>query len=86
MFLFPDGCVLWNQGFGKVAFLKGDRSVTVPWGLGDRRPFNIVVYLSDAQQWDPPHDSERLSDAERNELGDRFRDCYKARNETVMFR
>jgi hypothetical protein len=86
VFLFSDGCVLWNQGFGKIAFLKGDRSVTVRWGLGDRKVANIIIYLSDAQRWDPPHEDEQLSVTERENLGERFRQCYQSRNETVVLR
>ena len=34
-FIFDDGTVLWNQGFGKIAYLNGDRSLTIQWSLED---------------------------------------------------
>lgn len=84
-FPFPDGLILWDQGFGKMAFLKGNRSVTVSWKLGDRRPYNLIVCLSDVNHWDPPHESEVVSNAELEDLRHRMQKCFDARSETVAF-
>jgi hypothetical protein len=84
-FLFPDGALLWNQGLGQIAFLKGDRSITIGWGFGDRRPFDRIVYLNAIHKWDPPHDNLKLSDFERQELVARLKNRFEARNERIIF-
>jgi len=84
-FLFADGALLWNQGLGRIAFLKGDRSVTIGWGFGDRRPFDRIIYLNAVRKWDPPHDNQQLSDFERQELAARLRNRFEARNENIIF-
>jgi Immunity protein 74 len=83
-FLFTDGTLLWNQGLGKIAFLKGDRSVTIGWSFGDRKPFDRIVYLSSVQKWDPPHDNQQLSDFERDEVATRLRNRFETRNENIL--
>jgi hypothetical protein len=85
-FLFMDGALLWNQGLGRIAFLKGDRSVTIGWSFGDRKPFDRIIYLNAVHKWDPPYDNQQLSDFDREELTARLRDRFKARNENILFR
>jgi hypothetical protein len=85
-FLFTDGALLWNQGLGQIAFLKGDRSVTIGWSLGDGRPFDRIIDLNRVQKWDPPHDNQQLSEFERQDLATRLKDRFEARNENVLFR
>src|SRR5262245_41652226 len=83
--LFMEGTLLWNQGLGRIAFLKGDRSVTIGWSFGDRKPFDRIIYLNAVQNWDPPHDNQQLSDSDRDELAARLRDRFAARNENIVF-
>jgi hypothetical protein len=82
-FLFADGSVLWNQGFGQIAFLKGDRSVRIGWNFADR-PINRIIYLTAVRHWDPPHHTQQLTDSERLELKDRLRERFEARNEQIV--
>jgi len=84
-FLFTDGALLWNQGLGRISFLKGDRSVTIGWSFGDRKPFDRIIYLNAVQKWDPPHENQHLSDFDREELIARLRDRFEARNENIVF-
>src|SRR5688572_24134211 len=58
-FFFNDGGVLWNQGFGQVAFLKDGRSLIIRWSFGASR--QRVIYLSKIHRWDPPHEQEPLT-------------------------
>ena len=85
-FFFEDGAVLWNQGLGQIAFLKGNRSVTIGWDFGDRRTVDRIVHLTAVRQWDPPHDRQQLTESERVELGARLRERFAARNENIVIR
>jgi hypothetical protein len=51
-----------------MAFLKGDRSVIVRWGLADRPPFGRIIYITEVRHWYPPHDGQQLTDSEREKL------------------
>jgi hypothetical protein len=85
-FFFPDGALLWNQGLGRIAFLKGDRSITIGWDFGNGLPANRIIYLTAVHHWDPPHDNQQLTDSERTELSDRLRERFAARNENIVLR
>jgi hypothetical protein len=84
-FIFEDGTVLWNQGLGQLAFLKGDRSVTIGWDFAER-PIGRIVHVTTVRHWDPPHDTEQLTDSERLQLTDRLRARFEARNERIVIR
>ena len=83
-FFFDDGTVLWNQGFGHIAFLQGNRSLTLKWTLENR--IVRVIHLSMVHQWDPPHDRDLLSDAQLARLRERLTERFRARGEDTIFR
>ena len=85
-FLFEDGAVLWNQGFGSIAFLKENRSLTIQWSLGETQPGVRIVHLGAVQHWDPPHEREHLTESELIELRQRLRKRFETRGENVVFR
>jgi hypothetical protein len=85
-FLFEDGSVLWNQGFGKIAYLKGDRSLTIQWSFEGVWPAARVLYLSSVRQWDPPHENDRLSQTDVVKLRERLINRFLARGENIAFR
>jgi hypothetical protein len=84
-FVFEDGSVLWNQGLGQLAFLKGDRSVTIGWDFAERS-IGRIVHVMEVRHWDPPHDAEQITDSERVQLTDRLRARFEARNERIVIR
>jgi hypothetical protein len=84
-FIFDDGAVLWNQGLGQLAFLKGDRSVTIGWDFAERS-IGRIVHVTAVRHWDPPHDAEQITDSERLQLIDRLRARFEARNEGIVIR
>ena len=83
-FFFDDGTVLWNQGFGHIAFLQGNRSLTLKCTLENR--IVRVIHLSMVHQWDPPHDRDLLSDAQLARLRERLTERFRARGEDTIFR
>jgi hypothetical protein len=84
-FIFDDGAVLWNQGLGQLAFLKGDRSVTIGWDFAERS-IGRILHVTAVRHWDPPHDAEQITDSERLQLIDRLRARFEARNERIVIR
>lgn len=84
--MFPDGTIMWSQGFGKIAYLKEDRSVTIYWGFAEGWPPQRIVHLSKATHWDPPHDSEVLTNVEIEELRVRLMAYHEAKNHRVFIR
>jgi len=85
-FVFEDGTVLWNQGFGKIAYLKGNRSLTIQWSFEGVRPAARILDLSSVRQWDPPHENEHLSQTEVVELRERLINRFLVRGENIAFR
>lgn len=83
-FIFDDGVVLWNQGFGRIAFLQGGRSLTVNWSL--ERNTIKVIHLSSVHRWDAPHDYDPVSDTQLEDLKKRFTERFRARGEEAVFR
>jgi hypothetical protein len=83
-FFFDDGTVLWNQGFGYIAFLQGVRSLSISWSLEARGV--RVIYVSKVHHWDPPHEDDSLSDAQFVLLRERLTERFRATGETVSFR
>jgi len=85
-FIFKDGAVLWNQGLGSIAFLKGNRSVSIKWSFEQSQPGVREIHLSALHQWDSPYNSEKLTDHELNELRERLNERFEKRGEKVIFR
>jgi hypothetical protein len=85
-FPFEDGAVLWNQGFGNIAYLQGERSVIIEWSFEAGRPANRIIHLSSVNHWDPPHDDEQLNESEIRTLHERLKKRFHTRGETVVFR
>ena len=85
-FLFDDGTVLWNQGFGKIAYLNGDRSLTIQWSLEGGRRAVRTIHLSPIRQWDPPHENEQLDQAAIIDLRERLTTRFLKRGENIIFR
>jgi hypothetical protein len=83
-FFFDDGTVLWNQGFGCIAFLQGVRSLSISWSLEPRSM--RVIYLSKVHHWDSPYEDDSLSDAQFVLLRERLIERFRATGETVSFR
>jgi hypothetical protein len=83
-FFFDDGTVLWNQGFGYIAFLQGNRSLTIRWSL--ENPATRVIHLSIVHHWDPPHQSGPLSDEQFARLKERLTERFRVRGENTIFR
>ena len=84
-FLFDDGTVLWNQGFGKIAYLNGDRSVTIQWSLEEERRAGRTIHLSPIRHWDPPHENEQLDQAAMIDLRERLMTRFRERGENIIF-
>lgn len=84
-FLFEDGAVLWNQGFGNIAYLRGSRSLTIHWSLPSAQRGARIIHLSSAKQWDPPHEEDALSQAEIDDLRDRLTLRFRTRGENIVF-
>jgi hypothetical protein len=84
-FLFEDGAVLWNQGFGNIAYLKGSRSLTIAWSLASSQRGARIIYLSAAKQWDPPHEEDELSQSEIDDLRKRLTMRFRTRGEDIVF-
>src|SRR5438105_1484870 len=84
-FIFEDGAVLWNQGFGNIAYLKGNRSVTIQWALEGGQQGARIIHLSAVRQWDSPHENEKLDQAAVEELRNRLTKRFRARGENVVF-
>ena len=84
-FLFEDGAVLWNQGFGRIAYLRGDRSLTIGWSLDAQGSRQRIVHLSSLRHWDSPHDNEQLSQAELADVRARLTHRFQIRGENIVF-
>jgi hypothetical protein len=84
-YFFADGCVICNRGFGQLSFVKCDKSISIGWGLDGQHPVGRVIYLSQIANWDPPHQSIALSEAERDDLRDRLQALCMGRRERVTF-
>lgn len=85
-FFFKDGAVLWNQGFGSIALLKGNRSVTIQWTFEQSRPRVRTIHLSEVRRWDVPHEDEPLGSRDLTELQERLIERFQTRGEQVLFR
>lgn len=85
-FLFEDGTVLWNQGFGNIAYLKGDRSLTISWSLQSDTPASRVIHIDNVLWWHPPHEKEQLTEKEIIDLREKLMDRFRIRGETVIYR
>jgi hypothetical protein len=83
-FLCSNGAVLWSQGFGQVAYLLGERSVVVGWGIGTTRMERRIL-LSRARSWDPPFQEQQITEGERAELRVHLAKKYESKGETVVF-
>jgi hypothetical protein len=85
-FFFADGAVLWNQGFGSIAFLKGNRSVMIRWTFDELRRGIRTIHLSAVRHWDSPHENETLDERSLSELRERLSKRFQMRGEGIIFR
>jgi hypothetical protein len=85
-FFFDDGAVLWNQGYGSIAFLDGDRSLTIPWTYAGTVRKVRLIQLSEVSHWDSPHDNEGLDNNDVRQLRTRLIERFQMRGEKVDFR
>ena len=84
-FLFDDGTVLWNQGFGKIAYLNGDRSLMIKWSLEGGQYAVRTIHSSSIKHWDPPHENEQLDQAAIIALRERLMIRFRNRGENIIF-
>ncbi len=79
-----DGAILWNQGFGRVAYLRGDKVLIVGWGLG-AEPNERRVFVTQATRWEPPHAHIPVSAGESEALAALVNQKYTRKGEKVVF-
>jgi hypothetical protein len=78
-----DGAALWNQGFGRVAYIRDNHVLMIGWGLGNG-PSERRVFVSQIKTWEPPHSEEQLSDAEIQLVSKLLVEKYSGKGEKVV--
>lgn len=78
-----EGVALWNQGFGRVAYIRDDQVLMIGWGLGND-PNERRVFVSQIKTWEPPHSEEPLSEAERQLVSKLLIEKYSSKGEEVV--
>ncbi len=74
--------MLWSQGFGRVAYITGDRALLIGWGIG-AEPGERRVFLSQVQRWEPPHANLPITPAELAAITNLVQAKYAAKGEKV---
>ena len=82
--IYPDGKVLWALGYAQLAYLKGNRSLTITWHLSEKWPPQRIIELSEATHWDKPHENIEVTEAEREELRGRLMEYCKEKKHRVL--
>jgi hypothetical protein len=84
VFFCRNGAVLWSQGFGRVAYVLGARSVQIGWGIGES-PNQRRLLLSHVSQWDSPDQEQKVSEEELEQIRLCLLEKYTAMGESVQF-
>ena len=70
------GFVVQSAGRYKIEYVEGDHVLVVPIeDIGD--PFKVILYLSEAQKWQPPYDTEPISPDRLREIHSNIMEALK---------
>jgi hypothetical protein len=82
----PNGVTIWGYSFGWLAYVQGDRVVTIPWAYGKRETNEHLVYLSKATLWLGEARSDEINERELEEVKNALLTIYSvACREAVVF-
>lgn len=63
-----------------------NRSLTIQWSLESAQRGARIIHLSSVRQWDPPHENDKLGQAEIEDLRERLTNRFRTRGENIVFR
>jgi hypothetical protein len=83
--------LFYPSHYYELGYREGDRQITLvleirgPAGLWRLYDSWQAIYLNNEMRWDPPHDGEVLTDADKRRILSNLREAYNAKNGAVEF-